>query len=150
MAAKWTDEIRKEMADDYIEKMEIAGNDGNKSMDIVNEIRESFAQKGEAFTSNAIRLMLMAQKRPTDEDPIGIVYIKKTAGSTPASSGTSASTSSGTAKLSKAEAQKQLSDAISAINPDLVDSSIIDKMTGKAAQYFMGVVLEIQSTTPEG
>lgn len=141
-ATQWTDEIRKEMTDLYIEQMEVLGNDGNKSMDVVNGIRDSFASEGKTFTANAIRLMLMSQKRPTEEDPVGNVYIKKTSAASPASGGAS-STSGGTARISKAEAQKQLVDAISAINPDLVDNSIIEKLTGKAAQYLTGVVLSI-------
>jgi hypothetical protein len=74
MATKWTDELRKEITDEYIEKMSILDNDGNKSMDIVNEIRESFKDSGHTFTSNAIRLMLMGQRRPTEEDAEGAVY----------------------------------------------------------------------------
>lgn len=139
MAAVWTDEIRKEMTDAYIEKME--GKDGNESMAIVNEIQSEFANQGQTFTANAIRLMLMAQRRPTEDDAEGIVYIKKPTGAA-ASSGTSGK-SVGTAKISKAEAQKQLSDVISAVNPDLVDSAIIEKLTGKAAQYLTGVILSI-------
>lgn len=143
MAQQWTEALRTEITDEYIEKMEILGNDGNKSMDIVNEIRESFAIQGKTFTANAIRLMLMKQRRPTESDSEGIVYIKKSTASSPAAG---SSSSGGTAKLSKAEAQKQLKDVISAINPELVGEegdAIIDKMTGKAAQYFTGVVLSL-------
>lgn len=88
----------------------------------------------------------MAQRRPTEEDSEGIVYIKKPAGaSSTASSGSSGKSGGGTARVSKAEAQKQLTDAISAINPELVDAAIIEKLTGKAAQYFTGVILELNA-----
>lgn len=138
MATQWTDELRAEITDEYIEKMDILGNDGNKSMDIVNEIRESFSNEGKTFTANAIRLMLMGQRRPTEEDSEGLVYIKKTA-----AVATKGTTSGGSAKLSKADAQQQLKTVISAINPELANDEIIDKMTGKAAQYFTGVILSL-------
>lgn len=145
MATKWTDELRNEITDLYIEKMEALENDGNKSADVINEIRESLTVDGHTFTANAIRLMLMAQRRPTEEDSEGIVYIKKPAGASTASSGSSGKSGGGTARVSKAEAQKQLTDAISAINPELVDAAIIEKLTGKAAQYFTGVILELNA-----
>ena len=149
MAAEWTDEIRNDMVDMYLEIME--GKDGTASAGAINEILDHYRnEKGLTFTSNSIRIMLQKQKRPTEDDPEGSVYVKKPAGATTASSGSKASGSSGgTAKLSKAEAQKQLGDAIAAINPNLVDNAIIEKLTGKAAQYFIGVILEVGSSTTD-
>lgn len=139
MAAVWTDEVKAEMTDLYIENMQKLDNDGSKSMIIVDQLREEYADKGQAFTANAIRMMLMKQKRPTEENPEGKVYIPK-----PTSSGSTTTSSAGTARVSKADAQAALRAAISAIDPALVDEDLVTKSTGKAAQYFTGLIIAAQ------
>ncbi len=75
-----------------------------------------------------------------DESPNGVrmiltragVYVKKTPASSSSSSG-------GTGRVSKADAQEALSAAISDAGQE-VDDSIISKLTGKAAVYLTGII----------
>lgn len=143
MSTVWTDELKAEITDLYIDNMQVLDNDGSKSMNVVNQIREEFADKGQVFTANAIRMMLMKQKRPTEANPEGKVYIPKPTGSAATSGSTK---SAGTARVSKADAQAALRSAISAIDPALVDEDLITKATGKAAQYFTGIIISAQGS----
>ena len=68
------------------------------------------------------------------------VYIKKA----PASGSAKASTNGGGGRVSKAAAIESLSAAISDAGQE-VDQEILDKLTGKAAVYFTGVISAINS-----
>jgi len=86
------------------------------SMEIVKEIADELGE-----SPNGVRMILTRAG----------VYVKKT----PASS----SSSSGTGRVSKADAQEALSAAISDAGQE-VDDSIISKLTGKAAVYLTGII----------
>ena len=107
----WTDELRAEVVKKYTDAEPTAEN----SMDIVSEIAEEIGA-----TPNGVRMILMKAD----------VYVKKE----PTKS-SSSSASSGSKRVSKADAQKELIAAMEAKSLE-VDMDIIDKLTGKAAQYF--------------
>ena len=86
------------------------------SMEIVKEIADELGE-----SPNGVRMILTRAG----------VYVKKT----PASS----SSSGGTGRVSKADAQEALSAAISDAGQE-VDDSIISKLTGKAAVYLTGII----------
>ena len=95
------------------------------SMNIVSEIAEELGE-----SPNGVRMILSKAG----------VYIKKeaasaAAGSTGAKSKTTKTTST---RVSKEDAQAQLTAAIEAAGKD-VDNDIISKLTGKAAIYFAGL-----------
>ena len=77
-----------------------------------------------------------------DESPNGVrmiltkagVYIKKTSGA--------ASNGNGTPRVSKAQAQEELTAALTSVG-QIADEDIISKLTGKAAKYFAGVITAI-------
>ena len=77
-----------------------------------------------------------------DESPNGVrmiltkagVYIKKTTSAT--------SNGNGTPRVSKAQAQEELTAALTSVG-QIADEDIISKLTGKAAKYFAGVITGI-------
>ena len=114
MSFEWTDENKAEV----IKKYEAKEPTPENSMDIVNELAEEYGA-----TPNGVRMILSKEG----------VYVKKTpAKAAAASSGTST-------RVSKADAQAALKSAISAkgLEPD---DDIVDKLTGKAAQYFTEIL----------
>lgn len=91
------------------------------SMEIVKAIAEELEE-----SPNGVRMILTKAG----------VYVKKT----PASGGsTSAKGTSGGGRVSKAAAQEALIAALSDAGQE-VDEDVISKLTGKAAQYFAGVI----------
>ena len=85
-----------------------------------------------------------------EESPYGVrmilskagVYVKKT----PATgSGTSSGGGSSSSRVSKAAAQEALVSALTDIGAE-IDSDIVEKLTGKAAQYFAGVLASVAET----
>ena len=62
----------------------------------------------------------------------------------PAARSTSSSTSGGTSRVSKADAQETLKGALTDAGQE-IDADIIDKLTGKAAVYFAGVINAINN-----
>lgn len=113
----WTDETKQEAVDMYVEENPTPEN----SMEIVADIAEQLGQ-----TPNGVRMILTKAG----------VYVKKT----PAAKSSGGST--GGTRVSKADAQDALSSAISDAGHD-VDGSIIEKLTGKAAQYFADIINKI-------
>lgn len=111
MSFEWNDENRAEVVKAYKEQEPTPDN----SMDIVNDIAKDMGA-----TPNGVRMILMQAD----------VYVNKT----PASA-SSKGESSGTKRVSKADAQDALKSAISAKGLE-VNDDIIEKLTGKAAQYF--------------
>ena len=87
------------------------------SMEIVKDIADELGE-----SPNGVRMILTRAG----------VYVKKTPASSSSSSG-------GTGRVSKADAQDALSAAISDAGQE-VDDSIISKLTGKAAVYLTGII----------
>ena len=116
------DDAKKEAV---IEAYETAGPTPENSMEIVAELAEEFEE-----SPNGVRMILTKAG----------VYIKKA----PASGSAKASTNGGGGRVSKAAAIESLSAAISDAGQE-VDQEILDKLTGKAAVYFTGVISAINS-----
>ena len=111
----WTDESKAEAVNLYTD----ADPTPETSMEIVKDIAD---QLGES--PNGVRMILTKAG----------VYVKKA----PATSSAKSSTGGG-GRVSKADSQQTLKDALSDAGQD-IDEDIIDKLTGKAAVYFAGVV----------
>ena len=92
------------------------------SMEVVKEIADELSE-----SPNGVRMILTRAG----------VYVKK---STTKSSGNS----TGGGRVSKADAQNTLRDAIQDAGQE-VDDSIIDKLTGKAAVYITGIINAINT-----
>ena len=97
------------------------------SMEIVKEIADEFDE-----SPNGVRMILSKAG----------VYVKKTPA---AGSGSSSSTSSGGSRVSKAAAQEALIAALTDVGAE-IDNDIVEKLTGKAAQYFAGVIATVVET----
>jgi hypothetical protein len=102
-----------------IEAYENAEPTPETSMEIVKDIADDFNE-----SPNGVRMVLSKAG----------VYIKKT----PAASGAKASGGTGT-RVSKAGAQEALIAALTDAGQE-VDEDVVSKLTGKAAQYFAGVI----------
>ena len=89
------------------------------SMEIVKDVADSLGE-----SPNGVRMILTRAG----------VYVKKS----PTKS-SSSSNSTGGGRVSKADAQNTLRDAIQDAGQE-VDMSIIDKLTGKAAVYITGII----------
>ena len=94
------------------------------SMEIVKEIADEFDE-----SPNGVRMILSKAG----------VYVKKT----PAATG-SGTSSGGGSRVSKAAAQETLIAALTDAGVE-IDNDIVEKLTGKAAQYFAGVIGNINS-----
>ena len=116
----WTDEKKAEV----IEAYESANPTPETSMEIVKDIADEFEE-----SPNGVRMVLTKAG----------VYVKKA----PATGGTKSTSSSG-GRVSKAAAIESLSTAISDAGQE-VDQEILDKLTGKAAVYFTGVIAAINN-----
>tara|TARA_B100002019_G_scaffold156067_1_gene134353 strand:- start:215 stop:652 length:438 start_codon:yes stop_codon:yes gene_type:complete len=92
------------------------------SMEIVKELADEFEE-----SANGVRMILSKAG----------VYVKKT----PAPSGAKSSGGGGT-RVSKAAAQEALIAALTDAGQE-VDEDVVSKLTGKAAQYFAGVIAAI-------
>ena len=93
------------------------------SVEVVKEIALDYEE-----SPNGVRMILTKAG----------VYIKKTAAASngSASSGT-------TSRVSKADAQQDLTDAITSSGM-AVDMDIISKLTGKAAKYFADILISLE------
>ena len=89
------------------------------SVEIVKEIAEDHDE-----SPNGVRMILTKAG----------VYIKKTTSAT--------SNGNGTPRVSKAQAQEELTAALTSVG-QTADEDIISKLTGKAAKYFAGVITAI-------
>ena len=118
----WDDEKKAAV----IEQYEAANPTPENSMEIVAELAEEFEE-----SPNGVRMILTKAG----------VYVKKA----PASGGaTKASNGGSGGRVSKAAAIESLSAAISDAGQE-VDQEILDKLTGKAAVYFTGVISAINN-----
>ena len=94
------------------------------SMEIVKEIADEYEE-----SPNGVRMILSKAG----------VYVKKT----PAA-GSGTSSNGGSSRVSKAAAQEALVAALTDVGAE-IDNDIVEKLTGKAAQYFAGVIGAINS-----
>ena len=116
----WDDDKKQAVIDAY----ESANPTPENSMEIVKELADEYEE-----SPNGVRMILTKAG----------VYVKKT----PAASGSKASGSaSGGTRVSKQSAIDTLVAALSDAGQQ-ADMEIIDKLTGKAAQYFAGVIATI-------
>ena len=95
------------------------------SMEIVKEIADEYEE-----SPNGVRMILSKAG----------VYVKKT----PAVTGSGTSSNGGSSRVSKAAAQEALVAALTDVGAE-IDNDIVEKLTGKAAQYFAGVIGAINS-----
>ena len=117
----WDDEKKTAV----IEAYEAAEPTPENSMEVGAELADEFEE-----SPNGVRMILTKAG----------VYVKKA----PASGSAKASTNGGGGRVSKAAAIESLSGAISDAGQE-VDQEILDKLTGKAAVYFTGVISGINS-----
>ena len=117
--SNWTDEMKAQVVEDY----QGAEPTPETSMEIVSDIAESIGQ-----TPNGVRMILTKAG----------VYVKKTPATGSKSSG------GGGTRVSKEGAQQELSSALTDAGLE-VDSSIITKLTGKAAKYFADAINKLNS-----
>jgi hypothetical protein len=110
----WTDESKAEAVDLYTTEDPTP----ETSMEIVKTIADTLGE-----SPNGVRMILTKAG----------VYVKKA----PATS--SAKSNGGGSRVSKADSQQTLKDALSDAGQN-IDGDIIDKLTGKAAVYFAGVI----------
>ncbi len=118
--ATWTDEQKADISKRYTDAEPTPTN----SMEIVTEIAKELDA-----SPNAIR-MLLSQAG---------VYVKKEAAGKASSGGSTASSGDKAPRVSKEAAHQALTAAIEEAGGE-VDSEIVSKLTGKAAQYFTGVL----------
>lgn len=121
MSAAWTSEEKQELIAAYVDRNPTPEN----SMDIVKELAEEYEK-----TVNGTRMILQRAE----------VYVKKAPAEATAKKEGAAST-----RVSKAQAQEELTNAITAAGAE-VDAEIIEKLTGKAAVYLAGVIAKISNT----
>ena len=115
----WTDESKAEAVELYTSEEPTP----ETSMEIVKTIADTLGE-----SPNGVRMILTKAG----------VYVKKA----PATS--SAKSNGGGGRVSKADSQATLKDAIADAGQD-IDGDIIDKLTGKAAVYFAGVINAINN-----
>lgn len=115
----WTDEDKQKAIDAYLAEDPTP----ETSMEIVKAIAEDMGQ-----SPNGVRMIL------TKAD----VYVKKVAASGTA---TKAASTGGT-RVSKAAAVEALSAALSDAGQE-IDEDIVNKLTGKAAQYFTTIITSL-------
>ena len=108
-----------------IEAYEEANPTPENSMEIVKDLADEYEE-----SPNGVRMILTKAG----------VYVKKT----PAASCKSSGASTGGTRVSKAGAQESLIAALTDAGQD-VDNEIVEKLTGKAAQYFAGVIAAINA-----
>ena len=115
----WTDEAKAQAVEMYTAEDPTPEN----SMEVVKEIA---AELGES--PNGVRMILTRAG----------VYVKKT----PAAKSTSSGGGGGGGRVSVADAQQAVTDAISDAGME-ADAAIISKLTGKAANYFAEVITKL-------
>ena len=95
------------------------------SMEIVKELAEEYSE-----SPNGVRMILTKAG----------VYVKKA----PVSGGTSKASGATSTRVSKAAAIETLTGAITDAGQE-ADEEILSKLTGKAAQYFAGIIAAINN-----
>jgi hypothetical protein len=125
MAATWTDEEKDAVIKAYLAAEPTAEN----SVEVVKGIAEEYERP-----ANGVRMILSKAQ----------VYIKKEVTATKAT----AAEGDKPKRVSKAECIAELTSALTDAGQE-PDSAILDKLTGKAAQYFTGVIRGMQGNTEE-
>ena len=115
----WTDESKAQAVEMYTAEEATPEN----SMEIVKEIAAELSE-----SPNGVRMILTRAG----------VYVKKT----PATKSTSSGSGGGGGRVSVADAQQAVTDAISDAGME-ADAAIISKLTGKAANYFAEVITKL-------
>lgn len=118
----WTDESKAQAVKMY-EKAEPTP---ENSMEIVKEIADELGE-----SPNGVRMILTKAG----------VYVKKAAAS---GSGTSKAAATGGSRVSKVAAVEALTAALSDAGQE-VDEDIVNKLTGKAAQYFTNIITALNN-----
>ena len=109
-----------------IEAYEEANPTPENSMEIVKDLADEYEE-----SPNGVRMILTKAG----------VYVKKTPAASSKSSGGS---TGGGSRVSKAAAQESLVAALTDAGQE-IDNDIVEKLTGKAAQYFAGVIAAINA-----
>lgn len=135
MASTWTDEEKQAVVDQYLAAEPTASN----SMEIVAEIAKEIGK-----TANGVRMILTKAKNADGSS----VYIIKEAATKSTASKTATASGDKAPRVSKEGAQQALTAAIEAAGGE-ADGEIISKLTGKAAQYFAGVIATITAATDD-
>ena len=117
--SNWTDESKAQAVEMYTAEEPTPEN----SMEIVKEIAAELSE-----SPNGVRMILTRAG----------VYVKKT----PATKSTSSGSGGGGGRVSVADAQQAVTDAISDAGME-ADAAIISKLTGKAANYFAEVITKL-------
>lgn len=126
----WDDAKKSRAVELYEKEMTKLDNDEQKALATTEIVAEIAEELGE--TVNGTRMILQRAG----------VYIKKPAG-TSSSAKVASAKAEGAKRVSKADAVQDLTNAISAIDPELVDEEILSKLTGKAAAYFTTILLKV-------
>lgn len=114
----WTDEQKQEVIQKYVEQEPT----GDTSAEIVKELAEEYGK-----TVNGVRMILVRAEK----------YVSKGKATTAASGGEAK-----TPRKSKQDSLDELS-ALLTKHSVVVDSTVIDKLTGKAAEFFIGAFNQI-------
>ena len=117
----WTDESKQQAVEMYAEGEPTP----ETSMEIVKYIADELGE-----SPNGVRMILTKAG----------VYVKKT----PATGAAKSGGSTGSARVSKADAAAALTSALTDAGQE-VDADIIDKLTGKASVYFTGILTAINN-----
>jgi transposase-like protein len=120
MATNWTDELKESVISAYTQ----ADPTPETSMDIVVSIAKEYD-----VTPNGVRMILSKEG----------VYVKKTPAPKAKSVKAESEDKPKTTRVNKAVVIEELS-ALIKENGHPVDSEILDKLTGKAAQYFLNIL----------
>ena len=126
----WDDAKKARAVELYEKEMTKLDNDEQRALATTEIVAEIAEELGE--TVNGTRMILQRAG----------VYIKKPAG-TSSSAKVASAKAEGAKRVSKADAVQDLTNAISAIDPELVDEEILSKLTGKAAAYFTTILLKV-------
>lgn len=117
----WTEELKKEVVEEYL----AADPTPETSAEIIKEIAEN-----REMSPNGVRQVLVQAQ----------VYVKKEAATSTSKTGSKTSSSGeGSKRVSKESQLEALKAAIKAKGAE-VNDEIIDKLTGKAAAYFVTVI----------
>lgn len=128
----WTDEKKQQVIAEYVEIMETEFHTPeDRSANSIAVVQRLAEKHKEAV--NGVRMILSKAE----------VYIKKEPGTPATAAAAKAASGDGPKRVSKADALQDLKNAISAIDPDLVDEEVLSKLTGKAAAYFTTILLKV-------
>lgn len=133
----WTDELKAEAVEMYLERMEAypVEEQPNFSMEVAAEVAVELEK-----SPNSVRSILQRAKREDGSS----VYVKK-------AKAPKATKAAGTKKMSKADAQAELTSALKDLGAPVDDelAELISKMTGKAATALAGSLRSIDTEDAE-